>query len=282
MTRIVLHDRRVGRVRAQRDGDDRTSNDGGDARTESCGEEEGVEGVVCQGAGHAARTAEEEVLLVRGPELGGGVVEAEGEGLVPRHDVAVREVFQRGGSGVAVQVGEGGDVVGVRDELGEVFLRQVGDEIGVQDDGGAVAVQVRGVGGVVCVLDDDGAGRGEGFECRVEGREDGGGGVGHGYGVAGDSEADAGEGGEVAGCDVVWEGVAEGTGGCVVVVRIWACDCLEEVGGVFDRSGHRADGVLVFGDGDDKCAGRESNGGLDTDEVVDVAGTEDTAARFCS
>jgi len=130
--------------------------------------------------------------------------------------------------------------------------------------------------GEICILNDDGTGGFENFERGVEDGDDWRGGrvIGEVNEVAGNAEAFALEGGELACSDVVGDDL-EGDGGGVVVVGVLAGDGVEEVGSVFDSTGHWADGVLVLGNGDNKAAGCQADCGLDADEVVNVGWGED-------
>jgi hypothetical protein len=129
--------------------------------------------------------------------------------------------------------------------------------------------------GEICILNDDGAGGFENFERGVEDGDYWRGGrvIGEVNEVAGNAEAFALEGGELACSDVI--GDLEGDGGGVVVVGVLAGNGVEEVGSVFDSASHGADGVLVLGNGDNKAAGCQADCGLDADEVVNVGWGED-------
>jgi hypothetical protein len=130
--------------------------------------------------------------------------------------------------------------------------------------------------GEICILNDDGAGGFENFERGVEDGDDGGGGrvIGEVHEVAGNTKTFALEGGELARRDVVGDGL-EGYSEGVVVVRVPAGDGVEEVGRIFDGAGHWADGVLMFGNGDNKAAGCQADRGLDADDVVNVGWGDD-------
>lgn len=277
---LVALDGRVGGVEAHGHGDDGGADEGGEARGKVGGEDEGVEAVVREEAEDALGAGDFEVDEVGGPEVGGGVVEAEGEGLVPDAGVAVGVVLGGEGVGEVRDVLEVVDVVWIGGEFGEVFAWEVGDEVGAQDDVGGVAVVVlvEGVGGDVCVVDDGGARVFDGEDGGFEGGGDGGVGfLGGVEEVARDPDAFAAEAGEIAGCDVVGRG-AEGLGHGVVVERVFAGDGLENVGGIFDGARHGAHGVLTLADRDDQRAGGQSDCGFDADKIVHFAGAQDAAA----
>jgi hypothetical protein len=281
ISKPIRHNRRVRGVLSQGHCNYWGADQGGEVGAKFRGEEKRIEGVVLQRAGDAERTGEVDVGLVRGPEARVGVVEAEGEAVIPDQRVALRPVFEREGVREALDVGERFHARRVVGELAEIFLGQVGDEVGFEDDVGVVAVVESVVAGKICVLDNGGAGGFEDLERGVEDRDDGCGGRIHGEvdEVAGDAEAFAFKGREFARADVVGDGL-EGDGGGVVVVRVFAGDGVEQVRGIFDGASQRADGVLVFGDGNDEAAGCEADGGLDADEVVDVGWREDGAVGF--
>ena len=247
-------------------------------------EDQGVEAVIRQQTQDALRTGDFHIVLIRGPELGARVVEAEGEGLVPHRRVPVRVVFLGESVGEVFDVGEVVHVVRVVGEHGEVLVGQVGDEVDVQDDVLVRAVVVSGqrVGGDVGVVDDCGAGFFYGFDGGVEGGYDGVvwflGWVDH---VAGDPDALAAQAGEVAGGDVVGRCV-EGLSQRVVVTRILAGDGLEDVGCVFDRPRHRTYRVLALTDGNDEGSRGESYGWFDAYEIAHLTRAQDTAGRFGS
>ena len=182
------HEHRVRRVEAQRDGDDGVAEQGGHEGREGGREDDGVEGVVPQGAGEAERAGEVEHRLVGGPEARVGVAEAgDVEGFVPRGGVAVRVVLDGGPLGEVADVLEVLDPLRVGGELGEVVLREVGEEVGVEDDARRGAVQSF-VAGEVGVVDDGGAGVLHGLDRCLEGVEDGSDFVGVDKHVAGNPE----------------------------------------------------------------------------------------------
>ena len=164
-------------------------------------------------------------------------------------------------------------VVRVVGEHGEVLTREVGNEVGVQDDVlvGAVVVLGKRVGRDVGVVDDCRAGIFDSFDGGVEGGYDG---VVWFLGwvdyVAWDADPLSAQDGEVAGSDVVGrcvEWLCQG----VVVFRILAGNSLEDVRCVFDRPRHWAYGVLALTDGDDEGSGGKSYGGLDAYEIAHLA-----------
>jgi hypothetical protein len=130
--------------------------------------------------------------------------------------------------------------------------------------------------GEICILNNNSASGFKNFKRGVEDGDDWHGGrvIGEVNEVAGNAEAFTLEGGELACSDVVGDDL-EGDGGGVVVVGVLAGDGVEEVGSVFDSTGHWADGVLVLGNGDDKAAGCQADCGFDADEVVSVGWRED-------
>ena len=130
--------------------------------------------------------------------------------------------------------------------------------------------------GEICILNDDGAGGFENFQRGVEDMDDWHGGcvIGEVNEVAGNAEALALEGGELACSNIVGDGL-EGYGRGVVVVGVLAGDGVEEVGSIFDTTSHGADGVLMLGNRDNKAAGCQADCGLDADEVVNVGWGED-------
>jgi hypothetical protein len=93
--------------------------------------------------------------------------------------------------------------------------------------------------GEICILNDDGTSSFENFECGVEDGDDWRGGcvIGEVNEVAGNAEAFTLEGGELARSDVVGDGL-EGYSRGVVVVGVLAGDGVEEVGSIFDTTGH--------------------------------------------
>jgi hypothetical protein len=92
--------------------------------------------------------------------------------------------------------------------------------------------------GEICILNNDGAGGFENFQRGVEDRDDWHGGcvIGEVNEVAGNAEALALEGGELACSDIVGDGL-EGYGRGVVVVGVLAGDGVEEVSSIFDSAG---------------------------------------------
>ena len=82
---------------------------------------------------------------------------------------------------------------------------------------------------------------------------------------------------EFAGPDVIWEDV-KGNGGGVIVGSVLSGNGLEKVGRVLDSTGHRAYRILMLTNWDDKAAGGESYSRLNTDQVIDIARTEDASA----
>ncbi len=183
--------------------------------------------------------------------------------------------------GEVADVGEGVDVLRVGDELGEVFVGEIRDEVGFQDDDGGVAVKVlvEGVGRDVRVVDDGGARSADQVDGRLEGGEDGGVAGFGGDDVAGDADAGALEGGEVACGDVV--GYA-GDGRGVVVVRIFPGNGLENVCRILDRASHGTNCVLSLGNRDDQSSAYESYCGLDADQIGNFTRTQDTSTCLCS
>lgn len=250
----IQHHALVGRIEAQRDRHDRRPYQRRQAGREVRRQDQCVEAVVGQQAEDALRAGHLEVVLVRGPKLGAGVVEAERERLVPHGRVAVRVVFRGEGVGEVSHVGEVVHVVRVEREHREVLAGEVGDEVGVQDDAfvGAVVVLGEGIGGDVGVVDDCSAGLFDGLNGGVEGGDDGVVGLlGRVDHVAWDADALSAQTGEVAGGDVIGRRV-ERLGQGVVVPWVLAGNGLEDVRCVFDRPRYGAYGVLALTDGDDE------------------------------
>ena len=274
----VLHHRLVRGEEAHGHRNHGGSDNGGDAGGVRCGQDEGVEGVILQRAEDAAGAAEVKVFLVGGPELGGGVVEAEGESRVPDGGVAVRPVFLGESVGEFGDVGEGMNVVGVGGELVEVLL-EIDDEVGVEHDGGGVALPEVGVGGEVGVVNDGSAGGFEDVDRVGKGGEDGAGSVAGGNDVAGNANAFTVEGREFAGGYVVRETVKR-DGRRVVVCSVFSGNRLEKVGCIFDGTGHWSNSVLVLTNGDDETTRSKAYCGFDPYKVIDIARTEDAATRL--
>lgn len=79
----------IGRIGTEGHGDNGSADQGWENGREDRGEDEGVEGVVCEEAEDAFGTGDEQVGLVGGPEFGGVVGEIKSEGFVPEAGVSL-------------------------------------------------------------------------------------------------------------------------------------------------------------------------------------------------